>query len=166
MELIDFENLRTVLEEFAVEFRDAYRAELERSDRFTQHGKDRLIDSVSANTVQTMVQAGDTAWTVSINLKEYWKYVEYDTKPHWPPPSAILNWVQIKPVLPRPDSRGRIPSQKSLAYLIGRKISQVGTKGSHDFEHTREALLERFKVRVREALAADVHNYIHVLMHS
>lgn len=159
-QLIDFANLQAVLEEFAVEFRDTYRAELERSDRFTQHGKDRLIDSVEANTVQTMVHEGDNAWTVSINLKEYWKYVENDTRPHWPPPDAILRWVTIKPVIPYPDKRGRLPSPRSLAFLIGRKISQVGTKGSHDFETSREAVLARFRTRIRVAMAADVREYV------
>ena len=159
-ELIQFDNLRAVLEEFAGEFRDTYRDSLLKHDRITQHGTDRLVDSVEANDVKAMVTEGDRAFEVTINLKEYWKYVEDDTRPHWPPPSAILRWVEIKPVLPHPDANGRIPSPRSLAYLIGRKISREGTTGSHDFKTAQETTIERFRVRIRVAMVRDVQNYV------
>lgn len=158
--LIQFDNLRAVLEEFAQEFKDQYRAGLISHGRYTQYGQDRLIDSVDANTVQAMIREGDEAWTVSINLNDYWKYVEEDTAPHWPPPDAILRWVEIKPVIPRPDSRGRIPSPRSLAYLIGRKISKFGTTGSHDFKTAQETTIDRFRTRIRLAMVKDVQNYV------
>lgn len=159
-ELIQFDSLRAVLEEFAQEFKDQYRAGLLSHGRFTQYGEDRLVDSVDANQVSAMIQEGDEAWTVTINLNEYWKYVENDTRPHWPPPSAILRWVEIKPVLPHPDANGRIPSPRSLAYLIGRKISRDGTTGSHDFKTAQETTIERFRVRIRVAMVRDVQNYV------
>lgn len=163
-DLIQFDNLRAVLEEFAGEFRDTYRASLLKHDRITQHGKDRLVDSVEANDVKAMVTEGDRAFEVTINLKEYWKWVENDTRPHWPPPSAILRWVEIKPVIPYPDAKGRIPSPRSLAFLIGRKISREGTTGSHDFRDSREAVLTRFRTRIRVAMAKDVQNYVRALL--
>ena len=159
-ELIQFDSLRAVLEEFAQEFKDQYRSGLLSHGRFTQYGEDRLVDSVDANQVSAMIQEGDEAWTVTINLNEYWKYVENDTRPHWPPPSAILRWVEIKPVLPHPDANGRIPSPRSLAYLIGRKISREGTTGSHDFKTAQETTIERFRVRIRVAMVRDVQNYV------
>jgi len=163
-DLIQFDNLREVLEEFAGEFRDTYRESLLKHDRITQHGADRLVDSVEANDVKAMVTEGDRAFEVTINLKEYWKYVEDDTRPHWPPPSAILRWVEIKPVIPYPDAKGRIPSPRSLAFLIGRKISREGTTGSHDFRDSREAVLARFRTRIRVAMAKDVQNYVRALL--
>lgn len=163
-DLIQFDNLRAVLEEFAGEFRDTYRASLLKHDRITQHGTDRLVDSVEANDVKAMVTEGDRAFEVTINLKEYWKWVENDTRPHWPPPSAILRWVEIKPVIPYPDAKGRIPSPRSLAFLIGRKISQEGTTGSHDIRDSREAVLTRFRTRIRVAMAKDVQNYVRALL--
>lgn len=159
-ELIQFDNLRAVLEEFAQEFKDNYRAELVAHGRFTRDGKDRLIDSLDANTVEAMIREGDEAWTVTINLNDYWKYVENDTRPHWPPPDAIQRWVEIKPVIPRPDASGRIPSPRSLAYLIGRKISREGTTGSHDFQTAQETTMDRFRSRIRVAMIKDVQNYV------
>ena len=163
-DLIQFDNLRAVLEEFAGEFRDTYRASLLEHDRITQHGTDRLVDSVEANDVKAMVTEGDRAFEVTINLKEYWKWVENDTAPHWPPPSAILRWVEIKPVIPYPDAKGRIPSPRSLAFLIGRKISRDGTTGSHDLRDSRETVLARFRTRIRVAMAKDVQNYVRALL--
>jgi len=39
----------------------------------------------------------------------------------------ILQWIKDKPVIASPDSRGRIPSDKSLAFMIARSIHQKGT---------------------------------------
>lgn len=71
-------------------------------------------------------------FTVSLNLQDYWKYLEEGTKPHWPPVSKILEWVRIKPVLPRkPLKNGKLPTQNQLAFMISRKISRVGTPATH-----------------------------------
>lgn len=65
---------------------------------------------------------------VSISLEDYWKYIEYGTRPHFPPINAIKQWIKVKPILPRPLSNGKLPTTDQLAFLIGRKISKVGTK--------------------------------------
>lgn len=61
----------------------------------------------------------------------YAPYVEFPTKPHFPPVSAIANWVEHK-------GRGAgsgFPSRKerssvnAVAFLIARKIAIYGTKG-------------------------------------
>ena len=72
--------------------------------------------------------------------------------------------MEIKPVIPYPDAKGRIPSPRSLAFLIGRKISREGTTGSHDFRDSREAVLTRFRTRIRVAMAKDVQNYVRALL--
>ena len=155
-ELIQFDSLRAVLEEFAQEFKDQYRAGLLSHGRFTQYGEDRLVDSVDANQVQAMVREGDEAWTVTINLNEYWKYVENDTRPHWPPYEAIAKWIEVKPVIPRPGRNGRIPTPKQLNYLIRRKIATEGTTGTHDLEKAVDASLPFWETKIAEALADDL----------
>lgn len=65
---------------------------------------------------------------VSISLEDYWKYIEYGTRPHFPPINAIKQWIKVKPILPRPLSNGKLPTTDQLAFLICRKISKVGTK--------------------------------------
>ena len=74
--------------------------------------------------------------------------------------NKLLEWVQIKPVIPRPDANGRIPSQKSLAFLIGRAINEHGTTGSHDLEKTKDGVIPWYKQRIAAALGHDMEHYI------
>ena len=158
--LIDFTELQKVLQDLANDIRDNYKEHLEFNDRYTEKGppsgyQQRLIDSV-----KTQVVMGDRAWEITMTLNDYWKYVEDDTKPHFPPLNKIMEWVQIKPVIPRPDAYGRIPSQESLAYLIGRSISKHGTKGSHDLESVKDGVIPWYKEKIAAALGHDMEHYI------
>ena len=160
MELIDLTELQKVLQDLANDIRDNYKEHLRYNDRYTERGvpsgySKRLIDSVT-----TQVVVGDNAYEVTMTLNDYWKYVEDDTRPHFPPVSKILEWVNIKPVIPRPDANGRIPSPKSLAFLIGRAISERGTKGSHDLEKVKDGVIPMYRERIAAALGRDIENYI------
>ena len=146
--LLTLERTVQVLREFAVEVRNLYQDNLIRSSR--------IASGELLNSVECRVEADGAALEVKMTLADYWKYVEDDTKPHFPPLSAILRWVQIKPVLPRPDASGRIPRPEQLAYLIGRSIAEHGTKGSHDLERAKTETLDRFSSRLAEALGQDV----------
>ena len=159
-QLIDFTELQQVLQDLANDIRDNYKEHLQFNDRYTEKGvpsgySQRLIDSV-----KTQVVMGDRAWEITMTLNDYWKYIEDDTKPHFPPPQKILEWVQIKPVIPRPDANGRIPSQKSLAFLIGRAINENGTTGTHDLEKTKDGIIPWYKQRIAAALGRDMEHYI------
>ena len=172
MALIDFNELQVVLQDLAKDIRDNYRDHLQHHNRFTEMGvpegyQQRLIDSV-----KTQVVVGDKAWEVTMTLNDYWKYVEEDTKPHFPPLKTIMKWVEIKPILPRPDSNGRIPSPRSLAFLIGRAMAgkspnqanlknpNGGTTGTHDLQQTKEGVIPWYKERIAAALGHDMENYI------
>ena len=152
-DLIDFAALQQVLGDLARDIRTGYREELERNDRYTTERG--LIDSV-----QTRVIAGEKEYLVTMSLRDYWKYVEEGTRPHWPPVSAIQRWVEIKPVLPRPMDNGKLPTPKQLAFLISRKISRVGTEGSHDLAKTKDAIIPAYRERISAALGRDMENYI------
>lgn len=71
--------------------------------------KDQLIlNDVNAsdelyNSVNYIFKENGGTFEVSLELADYWKYVENGRKAgKWPPISAIEKWVEIKPVLPRP----------------------------------------------------------------
>ena len=157
MELIDLTELQQVLQDLANDIRDNYKEHLEFNDRYTKEHK--LIDSV-----KTQVVVGDREFEITMTLQDYWKYVEYDTKPHFPPVSKILEWVEIKPVIPRPLASGKIPSPKQLAFLIGRAISEHGTKGSHDLETVKDGVIPWYKEKIAIALGHDMENYIRKLV--
>lgn len=74
-------------------------------------------------------------FSLIFELEEYWKYLEYGTKPHFPPISDIERWVTVKRLVPRTNT-GKVPSTKQLAYVIARKISIEGTKPTRLLKNT------------------------------
>lgn len=159
MELVQLDELLSALMDLARDIEDNYKEQLASSGRYTTEYN--LIDSV-----RTQVVVGEHGYDITMTLNDYWKYVENDTKPHFPPPGKILEWIQIKPIIPRPDKLGKVPTEDQLAYLIGRKISKVGTKGSHDLEKTKDAIIPFYKERISKALAHDMEIYIRKIVTS
>ena len=151
--LLQLDNLYQILVELGENVRRGY------VNKLIQNGHPTKENTL-ASTVTSEVIVKGTTYEVVLNLQDYWKYVEEGTKPHWPPVDAILHWVQVKPVIPRPGADGHIPTQKQLAYLIGRKISEEGTKGTHDLKETTDALLGYYEDLIKEALERDVLDYI------
>lgn len=91
-----------------------------------------------SKSITGIVKMNDKYLTVSISLKDYWKYIEYGTNPHFPPVDKIREWIRVKPVLPRPLASGKLPTENQLAFLIGRKISKFGTKPKPFLNNTKE----------------------------
>lgn len=148
--MIEFKNLQAVLEELGKAIKLRYQENLIESDRKASYN---LIGSIQ---YQTVINGQELA--IDLELADYWKYVEDDTRPHWPPVDKILEWVRIKPVLPTPLSNGKLPTEKQLAFLISRKISEVGTTGSHDLERTLEEIDQEWEEKIIDALDADIMN--------
>ena len=90
------------------------------------------------NSAKVTVDYDGRYFNIYFEIQDYWKYVENGTKPHWPPISAIEEWVKVKKLVPT-SVNGRVPSTKQLAYLIARKISEVGTKGTESLSETLDA---------------------------
>lgn len=163
-QLIEFTELQQVLADLANDIRDNYKEHLEFNDRYTTERK--LIDSVRSQVV-----VGDQAFEVTLTLQDYWKYVEEGVQgadnsnspyknPGWKAFPFILRWIDIKPVIPKPDSNGRLPSPKQLGYLITRAIVENGTQGSHDLEKVKEGIIPWYKERIAAALGHDMEHYI------
>ena len=132
------------------------------SEWMASHYPGKLADSIT-----TEVTIGDGKFVASLNLNKYWKYVESGVgpkgkygNPGWKAYPAILDWVTIKPVIPRPDSNGRIPKPSQLAYLITRSVALNGTSGTHDLQMAKDAVIPTFMDSLERALRADVGNIV------
>ena len=148
---------------------------------------DRVASGDLMRSIHTEVEVHGTTYEVVMNLADYWKYVEYDTKPHWPSKEPIDKWIFIKPVIPRPMNvkrvwwtngrqRGKektiynertmqfIPSPQQLSYLIRRGISENGTKGSHDLRDAKAEVIPKFEDILLDALQRDTIEYIEKLV--
>ena len=151
-DLIKFPNLQYVLEEYIKELKREYENKLLDNDHVASWN---LINNIE---IVTHFQGQD--YWVGFNLEDYWKFVEYDTKPHFPPVDALLRWIEIKPVLPHPDKNGKLPTPNQLAYLIGRKIDKVGTKGTNDLTEANQTVSQRYEELIKMAIDEDVTNEI------
>jgi hypothetical protein len=151
--LLQLDNLYDILVELGENVRRGYVNKLVKNGHPTQ-------ENTLASTVTSEVIVKGTTYEVVLNLQDYWKYVEEGTEPHWPPRQAILDWIKIKPVIPRPDDRGRIPTPEQLAFLISRKISREGTEGSHDLQTAEDAVIPMWEERLLDALQRDTLEYI------
>lgn len=152
MELYDFTNLIQVLQEYANEVVDTYKNELHK-DGHKATGK--LISSVhhiftiNSNSIQ-----------VDLSLEDYWKYVEKGRKAgKMPPINKILDWIKIKPVIPRPFN-GKLPTQKQLAYLISRKIGREGIEAGNELTNTLQKTNNKWLQRIEDALDKDLGNLV------
>ena len=145
---MEFNNLRSVLLDYAIALQNKYKDNLLLSDRVATG---ELVKSVQYKT-----DFKDKEFIIYLELEDYYKYVENGTKPHFPPVNAILNWIKAKPVLPTPIN-GKLPTPQQLAYLIGRKISEVGTEGSHDLEKSSKTISEEYEELILEALEKDIN---------
>lgn len=144
--MIEFKHLEKALKEYAEAIRDQYKDNLERDNR---RATGDLITSINSKVI-----VDGNEYIIELQLEDYWKYVEWDTKPHIPPVNKILEWVRVKPVLPRPMKNGKLPTEQQLAWMIADKISKEGTEGTHDLE---DALAEvDYETIIEEALEADV----------
>lgn len=103
---------------------------------FVDEYKKAVVDgahSSSGNLVRTakeIVEWGDDKLLVSVELPDYADILEDGRKAGWPPISAIEKWIEVKPVLPRPDKNGKLPTMKQLAFLIARNMAKVGALSS------------------------------------
>ena len=150
-----WEKTYEVLKEYAIELRNSLQ------DSYIND--DRIATGDLLNSVEYIIEKDDRQIEVSLQLEEWWKYVEYDTKPHFPPPDAMLKYVKAKPVLPRQDRNGKLPTPNQLAYLIGRKISEVGTTGTHNVRDTVRLINERYEEKIGQAISEDINNELDVI---
>ena len=160
-ELLELSRTAEVLKQLAEEVRLEYIHNFVRSGHNTMYGRNRLVDTI---TVQVTVD--EQSFTASLRMNKYWEYLEEGTGPargrdkYWPPPSAIAKWIEIKPVIPRPDGNGRIPTPKQLTYIISRKIHDKGTRGTKDFAKARDGIVPQYYERIQEALTADIGDFL------
>lgn len=156
-ELMELPRLRAVLEEYGQAVAQQYK------DNLVRDGRPASGDLI--RSITTFVEVNGQGYEVKMSLNDYWKYIEYGTKGwltgntsrKFPPPAAIEHWIDVKPGLPRPST---IRERKSLAYLIGRKIRDYGTKGRADLTEAKMTITEQYRERIAEALGADMVNYI------
>ena len=153
MEDIVWKNLEGVLERFSDAFINAARDNLDKDDSNASYDL--------YNSFEKIIEIGEDSFSVKISLEDYWKYVNDGRGPgKFPPPSVIENWIEVKPVEIYPLSNGKLPSVKQVGFLIGRKIANEGTQGTHFFDQAKEETIRAFERQIDEAISRDVDEWL------
>lgn len=117
MEKLELTTIQDITNNFVVELKNKLKA------------NDSYASGDLVNSIRGIVKQNGKYVVISIQLEDYWQYVENGRKAgKYPPINAIKNWISVKPVLPRPLKSGKLPTANQLAFLIARKISKVGIK--------------------------------------
>ena len=147
--MIEFRNVRDVLNDFGKLLVDEYKESLTEND---VNASNKLYNSVSY-----IVENGESSFEVKLELEHYYKHIEEGRKPgKFPPISAIEKWIEIKPVLPRPMNNGKLPTNQQLAFLIARKIGLEGIEPKPLLHASLNDVWETMQEYIEEALAKDV----------
>lgn len=164
MELIDLTELQQVLKDYARDARELYKYQISLGGK---NASRKLIDSVNSQVI-----VNGRGYDVTLKLQHYWKYIEGGRKGKessppgavyraaFPPVGVLIKWIQVKPIIPRPDANGKLPSPQTLAYLIGRKIEREGIAPFPALKTTQEELDKLYHQKLSDALGHDVSNYI------
>lgn len=151
-----FENLTSVLNDFGKFLVEEYKDKLILED---VNASDNLYNSVTY-----MVESNDKTFEVKLSLADYWVFVEKGRRAggKFPPVSAIERWIEVKPVLPKPMSNGKLPTNKQLAYLIGRKIAIEGISPKPLLQRSVDDVWNNMREFISEALAKDLQKEINI----
>lgn len=156
--VIDTPELMKVLNEYSLRFEELVKAKMIKPN---SKGWNRVASGQLLASIKTNVQT-KTGGIYEVYLKhlDYLKYIEFDTRPHFPPIQAIVKWVKDKGLPVGDGKKGHLPTEKQLGFLIARKISKVGTKGTPIVANTQEELNAIYIPRMEEALRLDAENAI------
>lgn len=127
--------------------------------------KDKISEYSSGKLYKTIdytITSQNDSYLVTINLEEYWKYIEKGRRAgaKMPPVSAIENWIKVRKILPRPivlkSGKQRVPTVQQLAYIIARSIAKRGIQPRTFMRESIDQTIEDFKSKLSAAVRDDV----------
>lgn len=149
-EALEYNNLNQILNEFVNDLMNTYKSLLIRDNK---KSSGNLIDSIRNYGIRI---EGDEI-VGEISLASYWKYVENGRKPgRMPPVNNIFQWIDKKPIMPRPMNGLKAPSRKTLAFLIARKIGKEGIKSGNQFQEALDITWNKWEGQISEAVYQDI----------
>lgn len=154
---LNYTSLISSLSGFINDFMNTYKSLLVRDGK---KASGNLINSI--RNVDIAFNNGEIVGEIS--LASYWKYVEYGRRPgKFPPLQNILDWVKIKPVIPRPVNGLKAPSEKQLAFLISRKIAKDGIKAGNQLQEALEITWSKWENTLSQSITEDIQRMVDMM---
>ena len=146
-----FSRTESLLNSFAQTIVNRYK------DKISEYSSGKLY-----KTIDYSITSHNDSYLVTINLEEYWKFIEKGRRAgaKMPPVSAIENWIKIRKIIPRPvtlkSGKQRVPTVQQLAYVIARSIAKNGIKPRQFMRESIEDTMKDFKSKLSAAVRDDV----------
>ena len=151
---LNFNNLENALSDFTKEFVSNYKSLLLRDGKKASGNLISSLKPVSIQFTNNKIEA-------DISIASYWKYVEYGRRPgKFPPVNKILDWIKVKPVIPRPMNGLKPPTEPQLAFLIARKIARDGIKPGNQFEEALNMTWAAYEKTISDAISEDLNEMV------
>lgn len=111
-----------------------------------------LIDSIK-------VRYRTSGYIIDIYLDElnYGYWVNNGRKAgRFPPVDAMLDFVRLKPIMAKPDKKGKLPTEKQLAFLVGRSIAEKGFNGVFAIDDALASTRLEYQDELNSIFASDM----------
>lgn len=167
-ELLTFPHLEGVLNDYGVAVRNLYQ------DKLIE--KNNIATGDLLNKVEFEVKVDGSVYEVGLDLPFYYKYVEEGVMGQkesrggihpnggWKAYPALSEWIKVKPVIPRPMSNGKLPTQKQLAFLITRSYVERGTIPTHSLRDANKLVRKDFENKIINAFMEDIQGRLHTML--
>lgn len=142
-------NLEKILIDFAYDFQLVLETEIQNNNMMATR---ELLDSVEVASYYV----DEKHFKVVLRGVDYLNMIEDGRRAgKMPPLRAILNWIEIKPILPRPEYDKDITNNQ-LAFLIARKIGREGVLGKKLISKTMDEVFKTYKPLFKSAILKDI----------
>lgn len=151
MNFNEIEGFRELLQQYGQEVAELYKQKLQAA-----RSSGALIQSIKPG-----VRSGGGQYSVYITMNAYGLNVEHGRQPgKFPPPPAIRAWIEQKPIVPQPDSSGRVPTTEQLTFLIGRHIARSGIPARPYLQESIDETFDSFSERLGAILVDNFYNLV------
>lgn len=158
MEEFKTENVERVLNEIGQDVVTDLRAKMRQKN---SKGYDKIATGELYRTLRTTTEKNGDTYELDLHHQPYFKYVEYDTRPHYPPKDPILRWVRDKKIPTRENTGNKdFPTEGTVTYFVQQKIGREGTEGTRFLRTIQLENFNKWKKEVEIAQMLDVKNFI------
>lgn len=154
---LTFTRLEQVLDEYARQFEQLTKRKLVEGDN--------VASGALLGSIKTRVEHGGYIYTVWLDSKDYLKYLEGGTRPHYPPIAPLIRWAREKKSIATREKTGdkHLPTEKQVAYAVKNAIGKRGTKPRPVIASTEEELNAIYTQKFVDALTEDVVRNLQII---
>ncbi len=147
----------TKAEEVLFDFHNNAIKELQKNlDKDGTNVTNLLRQSIGENLATGFTAKGGVI-KASISMLDYYEQVDQGRRPgSFPPVNSIMRWIHNRGL-----NREQLITDNQLAFLIGRKIKEKGTKGTRFFSKViNEKTTKQLEADLTEAIGDDIEDII------